>query len=518
MTYKLFRAALLSVAVMLSACVNTLELATPNERNNDYERVQAIYRAKEYFETHRNQLTRSADEEPTVEAPFVTGDVITDWESAITVADSEKRYTDFSMFKENRFFLLLNEDEEQVEAVELYSRFVSVEDFGLDTMNQYIATYIPDVEYLQSYNSVAQDDGGINCEDWHEFSGVVMYTMLSGHYVAAYRYEDGAIIERAFLYDKEKSMEENVTDFYSVMRNLTLGIAVAQEDTRVFLSEIIVEIEEIIICEDRRSSIIPDFDPLTLDDYTLVEPITNNFEGAGGGTESAGGGTESDDKEPTPEELAENLFKIDSLSQEQVKIIGDLLVEINKDCMGKELYNKLMEIFNNSGDSLTITFDSTTDNASGIGYTDSFNSGDTVSQNATIQLYDSTSDVLMHEMFHAYQLAMAGTGTKFGQATANYEIEAQLAKYFYGLRNGGTITLEEDHKLYNTEGHIWWHIANLSSYTNGVIIFRQEDYSKLYRFIVQQYISQDKVQYTYTQPENISKTISNLSALSKKCQ
>lgn len=37
MTYKHHRAALLSVALMLSAHVNTLEPATPNQRHDDYE-------------------------------------------------------------------------------------------------------------------------------------------------------------------------------------------------------------------------------------------------------------------------------------------------------------------------------------------------------------------------------------------------------------------------------------------------------------------------------------------------
>ena len=133
-THTFLRGALLGVVLMLSACVNSLELATPNGRNRSQDREQAIREAVAYFDNHRALLTRSAEAEPSEEAPFGVGDVVVDWESAVTVANEEKRYTDFAMRKDNRFYLLLVQEDEQMEAVELYSRFASVEDFGLDTI------------------------------------------------------------------------------------------------------------------------------------------------------------------------------------------------------------------------------------------------------------------------------------------------------------------------------------------------------------------------------------------------
>lgn len=519
--YKVLRVALLGVGLMLSACVNTLELAVPNGRDRSQDREQAIRNAVAYYDNHRTLITRSADAEPTEEAPFVTGDVVVDWESAVTLSNEEKRYTDFSMRKDNRFYLLLEQESEQREAVELYSRFASVEDFGLDTMNQYVATYIPDVEYLQSYYNVAHDYG-INCAECYEFSGVVMYTRPSGHYVAAYRYEEGILAERSFLYNKEKTTEENIADFCSVMEGLTLGVAVEQEGTRG--DDFLVYIEHIIVVDNITGWQAPELEHLFPEEYEIVEPSFENLEGAGGG---GGGSSEKEEDEPTGEELAEDLFDTSNLSEEQKKIIGEMLVQITKDCMGEKLYEQLRVLYDT--DVIIITYDPNNAENSNFGYADSyhcgdeklqFNSRDEISQQTIINLYDSTSDVLLHEMFHAYQLAIAGTGDNFSAATANYEIEAQLAKYYYTLRNKEHISVEEANKYYYTKGHPWSLIADLSAYVyfskTSNSIFKPSKFASLYKTIVQIYLH-SKIKYTYTKPSNIEDTILNLTSLSGDC-
>ena len=407
--YKVLRVALLGVGLMLSACVNTLELAVPNGRDRSQDREQAIRNAVAYYDNHRTLITRSADAEPTEEAPFVTGDVVVDWESAVTLSNEEKRYTDFSMRKDNRFYLLLEQESEQREAVELYSRFASVEDFGLDTMNQYVATYIPDVEYLQSYYNVAHDYG-INCAEGYEFSGVVMYTMPTGHYVAAYRYEEGILAERSFLYDKEKTTEENITDFCSVMEGLTLGVAVEQEGTRG--DDFLVYIEHIIVVDNITGWQAPELEHLFPEEYEIVEPSFENLEGAGGG---GGGSSEKEEDEPTGEELAEDLFDTSNLSEDEKNIVGEILEEIYNDCMGRCLINSLVsknrKIILNFSDSTRAGFSPT----------------------KGIRLNNDHSEALFHEMFHAFQYSQLGTSS-FYSAVANLEVEAYLATYFFMKR------------------------------------------------------------------------------------
>lgn len=414
-THTVLRGALFGVVLMLSACVNSLELATPNGRNRSQDREQAIREAVAYFDNHRALLTRSAEAEPSEEVPFVAGDIVVDWESAVTVANEEKRYTDFTMRKDNRFYLLLEQEGEQMEAVELYSRFASVEDFGLDTMNQYVATYIPDVDYLQTYRNVAHEEG-INCEEWYEFSGVVMYTMLSGHYVAAYRYDGGTLTERAFLYDREQTDEENIADFCAVMEGLTLGVAVEQGGTRTDIDPMLFggwgdDIIETAYTKDYSDHFYKAPIP---EDYEVVEPEWENREGTGGG---GGGPAEEEEEELDAKKFAKRIVK-NSLSPSDSIQLHTMLEEIMKDCMGKTL---LQNIYDN-GVQISINFDSSSKNSRYYfcdDYTESY-----------IVLQNNHSEGLVHELFHFYQHITSGNNM-FNSALANFEVEANIASYMY---------------------------------------------------------------------------------------
>ena len=508
----------LLVAVMLSACVNTLELAVPKSSERaGVTHEGAVANAKAYFDTHFGFNTRSNDQTPTPDAPYVVGNLVPDWESGVTVASERKSYTDFAMQKDYRYFLLPDEElAEQTQAVELYSRFVSVEDVVDGTMSQYVATYIPDEAYLKSYGALAQDYG-INCAEWYDFSGVVLYTLPHGHHVAAYRYEEGELLAGSFLYDTAQTTEQNIADFVSVMEGMRVSIEEQQEGTR---SDVLYggTIEEIVIVYDTGFPIIIiDTTDTWENGNRLIEPF-DNFHivlGGGGGTTT----TEEEEEEDFEKELVEDLFDTSNLTDEQVEEVGKMLMEIIQDCMGEELYRQLKTMYKKSGDILTIIYDPNNTEDSMIAYGDSFNSSDEFAQTLTINLFDTTSDVLLHELFHAYQIFCANTGEEFGMATANYEIEAQLAKYLYGLRNGENIQLSESFELYNTEGTLWYNIANLTAYTNGISVFNQKKYEVRYRFLVEQYLGlESDVKYTYTPPVNVSATISNLSKLSVKCQ
>ena len=106
---------------------------------------------------------------------------------------------------------------------------MSVIDYGLDTLSQYVATYIPTADYVDNY---VNEYGEMDCSAWGDFSGVVLYTMLSGHHVAAYRYNDGIMEGDSFLYNYDKSQEENTTDFLAVMNGLELFVRPYSEETR----------------------------------------------------------------------------------------------------------------------------------------------------------------------------------------------------------------------------------------------------------------------------------------------
>ena len=509
--YKVLRVALMGVGLMLSACANTLELATPIGRDRSQDRVQAIRNAVAYFDNHIAILTRSANADPSEVAPFSTGNIVTDWESAVTLSGEEKRYTDFSMRKDNRFYLLLGQEGEQREAVELYSRFASVEDFGLDTMNQYVATYIPDVEYLQSYYNVAHDYG-INCAEWYEFSGVVMYTRPSGHYVAAYRYEDGLLAERSFLYNKEKTTEENIADFCSVMEALTLGVAVAQEGTRG--DNYLVYIEPIIIVDNITGWQAPELEHLFPEEYEIVEPSFENLEGAGGG---GGGSSEKEEDEPTGEELAEDLFDTSNLSEDEKEILVDMLSDILKDCMGKELLIQLLE-----QDKITIYFDLNRSSTSSYNY-----------KSNKVVMTNYNADVLLHELFHAYQFYQVEDNyttedkdkitTIYCQASANYEVEGQIARYVYLLRNrasGSTGRYEEYCKTvlgYKVKAAGDLIDAKGNLYIDD-IIYREQYYEPCIKRVLE--IAQERkiTNVYFNEDSTMDENIKNIQALSESCE
>lgn len=67
---------LLCIVVLLSSCVNTLEFVAPQGEGRVMSHEGAVADAKAYFDTHFGQNTRSNDQTPSHEAPYVVGDLV----------------------------------------------------------------------------------------------------------------------------------------------------------------------------------------------------------------------------------------------------------------------------------------------------------------------------------------------------------------------------------------------------------------------------------------------------------
>lgn len=437
------RSFLLMLVVMLSACVNTLELAVPNGEQG-ISHQSAVANAKVYFDTHFGQNTRSNNQTPTEEAPYVVGDLVPDWESGVTVSDNERAYSDFAISKSSRFFLALQDDREELCALELHSRLASVVDFGLDTLNQYIATYIPDIAFLSCYTSYAKDDL-LTCEyiDW--FTGVVLYSDLSGYHIAAYKYYDGQLVDSSFLYDKQKSQEENIADFMRVMGGVSLIIAPENNDTRA-VATVDIPGGTYICCYDELTGKIL-WEYYNIDTIPIVNTTQTNYNSfiASGGssnigfgsvdatvrplipTGGGGGGTTTTEKEKlTPEKFADKIIK-NTLSPADSAQIHTMLTEILNDCMGQTLLQELYD----KDEKINIKFDSTVNN-SNYTYKDAMSSTGEITKtfNFTITLNSTFSEVLLHEFFHFYQhLSIGSKG--FKSAKVNYEVEAYFLTLMY---------------------------------------------------------------------------------------
>ena len=514
---------LLCMAVLLSSCVNTLELVAPRGEGRVMSHEVAVADAKAYFDTHFGQNTRSNDQAPTEEAPYAVGNLVPDWESGVTMADNERAYTDFAIQKDYRFFLALEDEEQRICGLELYSRLASVVDFELDGMNQYVATYIPDISFLSCYDYFVEE-GLLTCEHIDWFTGVVLYTNLWGYHVAAYKYYDGVLVDSSFLNDTAQTEEENLADFMRVMKGIALFVAPTSEGTRAIVADDISGGQIIYYYNDSGELVWsycqidgivatrPTLKPITLvgDDFVDVRTIKNDtiapIVPSGGG----GGSTTSTEKEePTGEEIAEDLFDTSNLEEPEKAAVADMLEEIYADCMGKALLDSLIA------------------NESNIQYATSYPDNYDIPEeliNTSAYIYDQDMlvyrgegvDVLLHELFHTYQYRMINSEETFEASNAKLEIEAQIARTLFAVR----LKDKGEQSYYNAlnetrlgfafvylTNHYISHTAELQSSVNS-------KYTKLYDYIGT-YLS-DHLGYNYVSGD-VSYDYELLTAISKNC-
>ena len=94
-----------------------------------------------------------------------------------------------------------------------------------------------------------------------------------------------------------------------------------------------------------------------------------------------------------------------------------MIAEIAEDCMGKELLSKLTKY----DKIITIAYDEAKRTST--------HQYDPENITHTITLKQFASDALLHELFHAYQYAQCNYN--YSPSSANYEIEAQIARFVY---------------------------------------------------------------------------------------
>lgn len=404
-------------AVLFGACTNTLNLSYyPTESQTELHN-RATQRAIEFFESSYDHITRSSNQEPTEEVPYVLGEFYPHWDNGTTAANELRSYSEYTLSKESRFLLYPKPNNDE-ETIDLHSRFISIIDNERGATCQYIVTYIPDTNYIPTYIKYVEDDE-CNVSEWGDFSGFVLYTMLSGHHVAVYRYNDGVCVDGAFLYDRYKTTEENIDDFLDIVKGLKIGIVVGgtRSDEPIYggtgdpIEIIYTRTFPIIIIED------PDDIGTTILDG-LVDPLADGLGGPGGGGGSTT--TSQDQEQPTPEDVRKKLFGKSDISKEEEQEVEEMLRQILRDCLGEELCRQLM----NSNYDIEIRFDY-------YSPTSRFGSDDS---GLVIILRDYRSAAFLHEMIHAYQAHSLGAQT-FNNSIVNLEVQAYLAMYLYLLGN-----------------------------------------------------------------------------------
>ena len=384
--------------------------------NHEATNADAVTTAIDYFNFHaRELLTRATDQEPTSEAPYLVGNLIPDWDSSVTVANEQKSYTDFEMQKDYRYYLVLERSADTLRGLQLYSRFVSVIDYELDTLSQYVATYIPAADYVDSY---VNEYGEIDCSAWGDFSGVVLYTMLSGHHVAAYSYDNGELTGQSFLYNPDQSPEENTTDFLSVMNGMELFVLPAEEETRSVADSALGPywIEEITINGNGQQSYNYGFDniaPWDLENFIAGPIVLANPQPI-----TVIGQQTIIPQMPvtTARGIARKIFSNYSSRHDTTEICS-MIEEI----MNSKIGGNLLKALTDKNVKTIFDYDS-----------DYKNSEILILKfgQPTITLNEYISHKLFHELFHALQASMVGFDT-FVSTKANYEVECYVATFLY---------------------------------------------------------------------------------------
>lgn len=224
--------------------------------------------------------------------------------------------------------------------------------------------------------------------------------------------------------------------------------------------------------------------------------------GTGGRVNPPGSGTSDSNTSK-----AKKIFRNSNMTQENWKKIEKLLEKIIENCLGKGLYDGLVNELN--GGTLAVQF----------GNTSSFNH---TNGTLTIDMNNMESNRLFHEMWHAYQTYQE-TQSSFQNSLMNQEVKAWYAQYLYVSRLPEYKAGSKWHKMYNKSDlgiairDIELHVnakGNLEQSENNLEIYLLNHVRPSFN---QNGYPESKWGYLYDYGRSASSNFSNLNNLSINC-
>ena len=450
MKRPLVNTALVAIVILVASCLNTLEPDVSAEEAVGVEEVglprttdEAIAAAREYYERHKEEsrVVGGDGDQPLwpwqakPHAPYDLGEYEIVWSSGYMKSYPGRVLTDFDIIKEHDF-IYFPDTSDHHSGMKLRSRFVSVQ--SPDTTIQYIATYIPHEIYYDRYYSVRHGGGSIGLQEVN-FSGRVLHTTLDGYHYASYRVWQGVITKQVELYNNPlMTMQQRYEEFFNIMENYHVGVCKLSEevtDTSTLTEDDVANtilIEEISIIAPAPKPRVVHYGTIYkyTPDWSTVSSYVKfyNHLGGGGGGGSATEGTLPDSGETppdvtaptidgkTPEEVSEDIFNNYGNLADSVKTkVNTMIAEIAEDCMGKELLSQLM------GRNVIFEFSATAPRSRFF------------HNENKVLMKNNLSEVLLHELFHAYQynVACQKNVSTYEGLIRNFEAEAYVAMYFY---------------------------------------------------------------------------------------
>ena len=416
----------LGVVLFMSACVRHERFFLPERETSLY----TIEEAEKAYELARMGLSRSDAED----GVLTMGEYLPDWSGAEISIDSTLYSADVPIDGEYAYYRYL-EIEDEVFWIPLYPKLVTVTTPEKEHSSAYIRYYVPHEYYEWSHDPEVYDQL-LNSLPKGDFTGLSLYTTLSGDPVCVARYSRGRLKEYGFLYDKAYSLEENVAIMRRILKGLKIGravVSVSRGNTDNSGGDPTIDggiIEEVPIYP-------PKSDPLDDGEFPdeeewAVLPIPGMGSGGSGGLGGApggGGGTSSDDDEEYPNGTKSSKYN-EHITYEDEEILEPLLDSIAKDCMGGTLLEGLGNV--------TIVTNSDRNY---------YNSEKNTIYLINHPVYGYRDYVFLEELIHAYQSQNREDAA--GRVLDN-EIEAKVGWLLYKQRVNTPLSQQQQKKAFKS--------------------------------------------------------------------
>lgn len=385
-----------AVSLFLSACTRHDDIWLSEQSKPLY----TIAEAEKAYELARMGLSRSDAED----GVLTMGTYQPDWSEAEISIDSTLYSADVPIEGEYAYYRYL-EIEGEVFWIPLYPKMVTVTTPDKEHSSVYIRYYVPHEYYEWSHDPEVYDQL-LNSLPKQDFTGLSLYTTLSGDPVCVARYNRGSLKAYAFLFDNAHTAEENVAMMNTILNGLRVGRATKSTSRGV---DDINVIEPVVVVGEMPEKEDQDQGSEQEDDAVVREEVSPVVNREGGSPGATGNTTPSDDDSDSEGETSSKYN--DAIKYTDKDIVEPLLDSIAKDCMGGTLLEGLGDV--------TIVTNSDRN---------SYNSETNTIYLKNDPAYGFRDYVFLEELIHAYQFQNQSDAS--GRALNN-EIEAKVGWLLY---------------------------------------------------------------------------------------
>ena len=379
------------------------------------------------------------------------------------------------------------------------ARMVIRKDLRTGEIRSFITVFVGSLEYMKKSKKMGRNSYLYKESD---FDGKVLFFEPNGGLINGWKYRNGKIVAKIM------PLSEDAKFFITRGWVEECHTEIDFEVEKVCHDEVSIEPDEEFgeawvvesICEDITTPI----------EYQVCEEEWEEDEDNGDSGIGDGDGI-SGDVDPTENEAApkaKKLFQNKDMPVRDWKFIEERLDSIMKDCMGKGLYNSLVDSL--KGKHISFQF-STKDQAS-------FNPQTNMLQwNRNMD-----SNQLFHELMHAYQYQNEKSFDSWKNAIINMEIETHYAHYLYikGSSEYGGSDWEKGSKGGDSRIlsiiHLEDYVDNKGNLIDGMIVDLLDTYLE---FHVVTAFKQDANygKYSYDESRSSLSNFSNLNKITKDC-